>query len=235
MDKKNIQQRIVDVLGDVPVRFEVEDKEYCIYPPTLGRELILEGLRKKLGIDPGHAKESPLEEVLRVCADNKDIVLRILALCTLQGKEALFNEDMINDRITAFGDIPPEDLATLLLTASSNVDIQDFVKYFGIDRDNDNRREIARLRESDSYTVTFGGHSIFGGLIDFACARYGWKPNYVVWGVSLTTLQMLYYDRMETVLLSKEEFKKARLKQGGSVINADDPANMAKIKAMKWD
>ena len=42
---EKISQKISDVLGDVPVRFEVDGKEYCIYPPTLGRELILGSLK----------------------------------------------------------------------------------------------------------------------------------------------------------------------------------------------
>lgn len=46
---------------------------------------------------------------------------------------------------------------------------------------------------------------------------------------------MLFNDRQDSTYLTDEERKKARIKQGGAVINADDPANMAMIKAMTWD
>ena len=46
---------------------------------------------------------------------------------------------------------------------------------------------------------------------------------------------MLFNDRSDSIYLTDEERKKAHLRQSGAVINADNPANMAKIKAMHWD
>ena len=46
---------------------------------------------------------------------------------------------------------------------------------------------------------------------------------------------MLFNDRQDSTYLTDEERKKIHLKQGGTVINADDPANIARIKAMHWD
>ncbi len=84
---EKISQKISDVLGDVPVRFEVDGKEYCIYPPTLGRELILGSLKKQLNIDPERAKNEPFEEVIKLCEENKHVVLRILAYSTIRSKK----------------------------------------------------------------------------------------------------------------------------------------------------
>ena len=57
----------------------------------------------------------------------------------------------------------------------------------------------------------------------------------VVWGINLTSLQMLFYDHTDSVCLTKEEWKAAHLKEGGAVINADDPANMKLIKSIFKD
>lgn len=81
----------------------------------------------------------------------------------------------------------------------------------------------------------FGGHSIWGTLIDFACERYGWSFDYIMWEISYNNLLMLFNDRSDSIYLTDEERKKAHLRQSGAVINADNPANMAKIKAMHWD
>lgn len=125
-------------------------------------------------------------------------------------------------------------MATLFFTVITNTDLQDFIKHFGLDREIENRRKIAKVRNKD-HVVTFGGNSIFGGLIDFACSRYGWTMDYVVWGINLTSLQMLFYDHTDSVCLTKEEWKAAHLKEGGAVINADDPANMKLIKSIFKD
>lgn len=234
MNKHNIDSWILDTLVDAPVRFEVNNKEYSIYPPTLGVVLIIDCLKGKLGIDPERSKTEPLEEVLRVCQENKEIVLRLLAYCTLRGKEEVQNESYIKERISVLSQLEPDELATLLLSVISDTAVFEFIKHFGIDRDNENRRRIAQVKNINN-TIVFGGHSIWGKLIDFACERYGWTFEYVMWGISYNNLLMLFNDRPDSTYLTDEERKKARIKQGGTVINADDPANMAMIKAMKWD
>ena len=230
----NIESLILDALTDAPVGFEINNKRYIIYPPTLGKKLLIDQLKRKLSINPECSKADPLEEALRVCNESKEIVLRILAYSTLQGKENVLNEKRIKERISVLSNLEPDELATLLLTTISDTTVSDLIKYFGIDRDNENRRKIAEVKKSNN-TVAFGGHSIWGTLVDFACERYGWPFDYVMWEISYNNLLMLFNDRSDSVYLTDEERKKAHLKQVGTVINADDPANIAKIKAMHWD
>lgn len=230
----NTESLILDVLTDAPVRFEINNKKYSIYPPTLGKTLLIDRLKRKLSINPERSKVDPMEEALQVCNESKEIVLRILAYSTLRWKEDIQNEACIKKRISVLSKLDPDELATLLLTIISDTTVSDLIKHFGIDRDNENRRKIAQVK-SNNNTVAFGGHSIWGTLIDFACERYGWSFDYVMWEISYNNLLMLFNDRPDSVYLTDEERKKAHLKQGGTVINADDPANMEKIKAMHWD
>lgn len=230
----NTESLILDTLTDAPVVFEVNNKKYSIYPPTLGKTLLIDRLKRKLSINPERSKANPLEEALRVCEENKEIVLQLLAYCTLRMKEDIQNEACIKERISVLSELGPDELATLLLTVISDTTISDLIKHFDIDKDNDNRREIARVKNSNN-TVMFGGHSIWGTLIDFACGRYGWSFDYIMWEISYNNLLMLFNDRSDSIYLTDEERKKAHLRQSGAVINADNPANMAKIKAMHWD
>lgn len=230
----NTESLILDVLTDAPVRFEINNKKYSIYPPTLGKTLLIDRLKRKLSINPERSKVDPMEEALQVCNESKEIVLRILAYSTLRWKKDIQNEACIKKRISVLSKLDPDELATLLLTIISDTTVSDLIKHFGIDRDNENRRKIAQVKSSNN-TVAFGGHSIWGTLIDFACERYGWSFDYVMWEMSYNNLLMLFNDRPDSVYLTDEERKKAHLKQGGTVINADDPKNMEKIKAMRWD
>lgn len=230
----NTESLILDVLTDAPVRFEVNNKKYSIYPPTLGKTLLIDRLKRKLSINPERSKVDPMEEALQVCNESKEIVLRILAYSTLRWKEDIQNEACIKKRISVLSKLEPDELATLLLTIISDTTVSDLIKHFGIDRDNENRQKIAQVKSCNN-TVAFGGHSIWGTLIDFACERYGWSFDYVMWEISYNNLLMLFNDRPDSVYLTDEERKKAHLRQGGTVINADDPKNMEKIKAMKWD
>ena len=66
------------------------------------------------------------------------------------------------------------------------------------------------------------GKSIYGLLVDFACQRYGWTLDYILWGISLVNLNMLFADAITTVYLNDEERKKLGM-SNGEVIDADDP------------
>ena len=134
----NIESLILDALTDAPVGFEINNKRYSIYPPTLGKKLLIDQLKRKLSINPECSKADPLEEALRVCNESKEIVLRILAYSTLQGKENVLNEKRIKERISVLSNLEPDELATLLLTTISDTTVSDLIKYFGIDRDNEN-------------------------------------------------------------------------------------------------
>jgi len=123
-----------------------------------------------------------------------------------------------------------EDLATILTIILSSDKIEEFIRYFGIDADREMKTRISRIKGEGS-SITFGGKSIYGLLIDFACQRYGWTMDYVLWGISYVNLNMLFADAVTTVYLSEEERKK--LGRGdGEVINADDPGNRDLIRRM---
>lgn len=116
---------------------------------------------------------------------------------------------------------------TIILSSDK---IEEFIRYFGIDADREMKTRISRIKGEGS-SITFGGNSIYGLLIDFACQRYGWTMDYVLWGISYVNLNMLFADAVTTVYLSEEERKK--LGRGdGEVINADDPGNRDLIRRM---
>ena len=228
MENKEIENKVIDALAGICPTFEVGENKYTIYPKTLGKMILFDRLRDNMGMDKEAMKQNPLFEVLRLCKGQKDLVLRMLAYATLHGKESVFDETLVQERIGTFSELNNNDLATLMLSLLMDNELVEFTKHFSIDVDDENRIRVARVKKSDN-TVSFGGRSIWGTLIDFACSRYGWTFDYVVWGISYTNLMMLYKDKPETAYLSKDEIKKAHLKSTEAVLSGDDPKNMEKI------
>ena len=174
---------------------------------------------------------NPLAETLRVCTEKSDTVCQIIAYSTFDGKKSVLDIEKILHRAKFFEDnVSVEDMATILTIILSNDKIEEFIQYFGIDADREMKTQISRIKGEGS-SITFGGKSIYGLLIDFACQRYGWTMDYVLWGISYVNLNMLFADAITTVYLSDEERKK--LGRGdGRMVNADDPKNRDLIRKM---
>lgn len=78
-----------------------------------------------------------------------------------------------------------------------------------------------RNKEGKSSRVV-GGRSLWGGMLDVACSKYGWTLDYVLWGISYLNLNMMTSDAISVMTSFNEEDKP-------EVLNADDPANAAAI------
>ena len=84
-----------------------------------------------------------------------------------------------------------------------------------------------------AFPVSFGGRSVYGSLIDYACQRYGWTMQYVVWGISYANLQMLIADALNTAYLNDDEMRKLGVQNGDcQVLDGDDPQNAALIRQL---
>lgn len=221
---KKIEMNISDAIVERSVNFRIGTSKFCLYPPTLGKMQILKNLYFSMDINMDFLALNPLAETLRICSEKAEAVCRIIAYSTFSDKKEIQDIENVFQRAKFFQDhASAEDLATILTIVLSNDKIEEFIQYFGIDTDRELKTQISRIK-GDSSSITFGGKSIYGLLIDFACQRYGWTMEYVLWGISYVNLNMLFADAITTVYLSDEERKK--LGRGdGRVINADDPRN----------
>lgn len=234
-DMKTIGADIADMIMERPRGFEVNGRQFYLYPLTLGKMYLVSRLVENLGINTEIAGKSSYMEALRLCHEKKDIVCRILAYHTTGRKEELFDTGIIKERCDFFTkELDNEGMAQLLVTVLTEVDILRFIRHLGIDKERE-RLSRAMKTKKDSGSFTFGGKSIYGSLIGPACERYGWTFEYVVWGISYANLQLLLADAVTSVYLSDEERKRAGIHKSGEVINADDPANVEKIAAIIRD
>lgn len=234
-NKERIEMDIADAVMERPAGFNIGSRSFFIYPATLGKTYLLARLFKELDANQQIVAANPYMEAIRLCNTKKDIVCRILSYSTFNRKEDIFNNTKIAERADFFcGNLDLEELATLLVLILTSDNLETYISYFGIDKERKERKRIADIKK-DNGCVTFGGNSVYGTLIDFACQRYGWTMDYVVWGISHTNLRMLMADAINTIYLSAEERKQLNIFDNKENINADDPKNEELINKILGD
>ena len=221
-DKELLEMNIADTIIERPIGFNIGSQPFYLYPPTLGMTYHLAGLFKSLEADARLVSTNPYLEAIRLCTEKKEVVCRILSNFTFNRKEDVFDSVKIEARTKEFSELEVEELATMFTIVLSGDNTEEFIKHFGIDKERLERNRIAAVKKDNSS---------YGTLIDFACQRYGWTMDYVVWGISYTNLKMLMVDAITTIYLSEDE-RKLLGKGAGEVINADDPRNKELVREM---
>ena len=219
----NIESKISGALIQKPIVFKLNGKRYEVYPFSLGKMQVLGWYMAELdltGID-----YAPYETLYRICQTRKGDVCKIISICTMNDKGSLIDDSVIAKRAERFEKAGIEDLATCLALIFSMPTPDMFFAHFGIDKDIRDKEEVNRIKSSKG-TVVFGGKSIWGALLDTACAKYGWSIEYILWDISYMNLQMMITDSLSSVYLTDDEQKKI-----GTLPSeyADDPENAAKI------
>ena len=229
MEEKDYLNCLEEIVRDQVVTFTAKGKTYNVYPISLGKKFLINRQLQNIQFDDELGKKIPMLEVMRVCEKHKDTVLRILAYATIKTKDDVLNNIKVKDRIKAFNDaLSVRDMASLL-TPILNDYTSILIKHFGVEEEDKRKAEVLKVKK-DKNTFFFGGKTIYGTLLDFACERYGWTFDYVVWGISYTNLMMLYKDQSTSVYLSDEELKQAHI-FGGDVIDGNDAESMRKVIA----
>ena len=227
---------IADAIIERPIKFHVDKARFCIYPPTLGKTLLIRRVMEGIGIDMEHVKANPYLEALRIAEEQRRRVCRIIACHTFYAKCDLMNDDKIERRADFFDkNLDREELAQLFMMTLAITDVSEFIRHLGIDKDRDKFNRVIKAKKSEGCSYNFYARSVYGTLIDHACSRYGWTMDYVLWGISYVNLQMLVADTSANVYLSKEEAKRAGVTPDRDVINGDDPRNSEMIKRMFSD
>lgn len=224
---------ISDVLIERPVSFAIKREHYSVYPATLGKIQLNARLIEAMGLDKTPAKDI-YHLAFLVAEEHRDKCLRLIAYATLPGADCL-DENKVQDRLNEIHDIERKDIASLLVIILSQDKTQAIEKHFGIDREREKFSAVIKVKSQDKNSPTFGGKTLWGGLIDAACERYGWSYQYVLWGISYSNLQLLFADQVRQVFLTEEERKKAHIPTDGITINASDSASLNQfIKTQSW-
>src|SRR5690606_2529030 len=102
------------------------------------------------------------------------------------------NETKVEGRSKYFAkNLDYKELAQIFMVVLTWEDVSTYIKFLGIDKEQAVKKRIMDYKNRKSSVLSFGGKSVYGTLIDWACQRYGWTFDYVVWGISYANLQML--------------------------------------------
>lgn len=231
-DKELIEMNIADTIIERQIGFSVGKRNFFIYPATLGKTYLLARLLKSLEANDRVIATDPYLEAIRLSETKKETVCRILAYHSFNSKSDILNNIKVEQRAKIFEkNLDTEELATILVLILSSDNTEEFIRYFGIDKERTQKDRIYKIKGSKG-SVSFGGKSTYGTLIDFACQRYGWTMDYVVWGISYANLKMLMADSITTIYLNEDERKKLNIFDDSEIINADDPKNKDLIRKM---
>ena len=229
--QEDIAQLMTDAILEKPITFTLDGRYYYIYPPSLGTSMLSADLLKELRFDRQLLAINQQYEMLRLCTEQKEIVRRIIAIHSFQRRSDAVHEEKVLQRLKDLAPLDAAELSTILLAIMNWHGWQDkLTKHIGLDKERDQRQKIHRIKEDDSSSLTFGGNSLYGSLLDYAAERYGWELGYILWGISAINLNMMLADSIQSVYLTEEERKKVHIPRKGRVIRADDPKNQALVE-----
>lgn len=212
-ENRNINNEVVDAMLEKPIPFTIGDRRFFfLFQPSLGTSLLAGQLLQELTLNKELLAVNKQAEILRVCGAQRDIVLRIISLHTFARRSDVLREDKLQERIKELDVLPASDLATLLVTIMSWDGRQEkFIRHFQLDLERKTREKIFEYKKQKGGSLTFGGRSLYGSVLDAACERYGWELGYVLWGISSINLNMMLADSVQSVLLTKDEAKEAHI------------------------
>lgn len=223
-----------DTLIERPIEFSVKKKHFKIYHASLGVSLLRQKVMAQMGIDVRAMSISPAVEMLRLVTEKRKECCLFLSYSTCKEKEEVLCARSVNWRAEFFEKhIEKSDLATLLTLIFQSEQTEKIMEETGMVEEQENLRSVAKVKNTKN-SLSFGGRTIYGTLIDAACERYGWTYDYTVWGISYSNLRLLTNDKISSVFVTDDELKKIHIKRKEEIIKADDPKNIERILSMDW-
>lgn len=231
---------MADIIMGKPYAFTVGGRVFRIFPPTLGKMFLLERSLGELGVSAESLGSHVDVEALRIAQEKRDGCLSIISAFTLRTQDEILDPDVLGKRRELLGrKLDDGDIASLMIMILSIDKTPSLMRELGIERERGRLASVMRIRDkgASGCSLSFGGSTIFGTLIDAACERYGWTKEYVVWGIDYASLRLMMADRVTTVSLTSDEMKRipANLRESRRDTVKATRENMESIKSMGWE
>lgn len=235
MVKTICKEDISDVMIERPISFRFGLSRYMMYPLSLGKMQLCSRIIESIGLDRINGGTAVHVAVLSTVLKEREKCLRLLSYVSLPGRDCL-DETKVRRQIRRFSRIKDTDIASILVLFLSMDKTKAIMKEFGIDMEEKRLAKAVKAKNrEDSNSISFGGKSIWGTIIDTACERYGWTYQYVVWGISYSALQLMMSDHIKTVIMTDKERKSAGITTDGNVIDAGNTTALREyIKSQNW-
>lgn len=222
---------IVDVIIERPTSINIGGRFFLIEPLTLGKTLIMQRYVSLLKINQEHFKINPLLALIEVCKNSNNVVCTMIATFITNHKEDLLDDNYIN-KLSRYVDksLKVDEKATLLHMYLSLKPVTRYMKLLTIDKEKERIKKIQKAKDDNKSSVQVGGVSMFGSLIDAACERYKWTYQYVLWGISYDSLQLMMADMVQSIYMTEQELKRAKISTDGINLSGDSQENINLFK-----
>lgn len=229
-EERKIEYDIADIVTGKPHEFNVGRKLVRLYPVTLAKIYMLKRYIGELEIKRELLSFNPYMETLRVAEEKNDICCRILSIhATPNTFKDLCNSRNIAMRRNLFLNMKHEDIATLMMMVLTSVKIEEITKHLGIDKEHERLSNVLKMKkEHGKNSQSFGGVSIFGSFIG-KLKEMGFTTDEILYERSYSFLQLMLADKVVDVYLSDEELNSISEKNGGNMLDGNDPAIFDKV------
>lgn len=230
---KRLNGTLADAVMDRPREFFIGKKRFCLWSPSLGMSLMLECHLSELGIDRLVLSKNPAIEMMRLTVTKRYDVCYVLAIFTFRKYSELSCAKKIKQRARFFeSNLSEEEIVQLLMISLSEPKAETLIALSGIAKDQEEQSKIAKHKNREGHTFSFGGKTIYGTLIDAACRKYGWTKQYVVWGIDLVSLRMMLADSVNSVYLSDDDMKSLGIGSSENGVFGMSAEDFAQLRAM---
>ena len=229
---KDIEYEIADVVIERPQEFKIGRKCFRLYPVTLAKMFLLKRQIDGLSINETILKANPYLESMRVARESKDVCCTILAYHTAPNTyKDLYNTQAITTRKNYFAkNLNEEELASLMILVLTADKTDEIIKYYGLDKEKERMQKVMAIKnKNDKNNLTFNGVSLFGTFIG-QLKEIGYSDNEILFEKSYSFLRLMLADKVVNILLTDEERQQLYDKDGGSLMDANDPNSADKIR-----
>lgn len=226
--KRRIEKMMEDSIMEMPIGFEIDGVHYFLYPVTLGSAYLISREREGMA---ENLKEIFADASQNVKESYRKSLCRIVAIQTFNKKEDILDYRTLSSRTNSLYESLDDDglfrLYDMIMDSFDDSSI--FIKQSGLEYDKKKLDKIANYK-ADEGNFSFGARTPYGSIIGPACEKFGWSLDYVVWGIGYTNLKMLLADAHVSVYLSKEDRKRLKITPDREIIDANDPANIERMR-----
>ncbi len=188
-----------------------------------------------LSFDDVLMKINPAMAALRVVEKHRGEVAQIISILSFRDAGELGDSKKIERRADYFlSQLEDKELAQLLMLAMDEPKAENYLILTGLADEHAEQARIAAHKNKDGHNLSFGGKTIYGTLIDAACRAYGWRKEYVVWGIDLVSLRLMLADTVTSVYISDKEAEELGLGSGSREVFGMTKEDFEKLKRMDW-
>ena len=229
--KTDIEYDLADVIIGAPHDFFVEKDRFRLYPMTLAKMFLLKRYFDELDFSEENVRLNPYMEAVRLAEEHTEVCCRIIAVFTAPNTyKDLYDYDAIEKRFDRFKEkLSYEDIATMMVYVLTWDKTDALYRHIGLDKEAVRRATIMKVKKDDKNNISFGGLSLFGTFIG-QLKEMGYSDDEILYEKGYCYLRMMIADKMTSVYLSDDELKSLPDEVGGTMIDANDPQAMDKLR-----